>query len=480
VNGSANHALVRWTPRTRRDRRFLLGALIGSDSLALAFAVASTTLSRFALEDFLPFSALASDRHLIASLLVIPVLLLIFHLQGLYDLDQVLVGTREYMLVAHGATYGALIALAVSFFAGGGPLISRSWVLLLWALSVGLVAGSRFGLRRIVRRMRRGGLLRTRVAIIGASTLGVEIARQFLVSRDEGIDILGFLDEYLPLGQPLLDGIGVIGRPLELVQGGPAGLADEYILVPAALPHQRVEEITRAMAARDRRPLRVAVSSSDLLTHGVQVVERGGVPLVTVHRACITGLDALLKRGVDLVGATLLLILLAPVIGPLLLRAALVSPLSLFLRHEIHGAGGERTTLWLLHPRVTRYLPLRGFPSLLIVLSGRLSLVGPRPVAWQGGRLPPAALMLTAAKPGLTGPWRLSGPETSLARQATLDLSYVRNYTIWEDFRILGESLRRLPGGEMQSLLGRWQEHTEAADAPRLLVEELKTEARAG
>src|SRR5262245_35622467 len=156
----------------------------------------------------------------------------------------------------------------------------------------------------MVRRLRTLGLCRTRVAIVGASTFGVALAEQFLASRAEGIDVIGFLDEYLPLGQQLLDGVSVIGRPGDLTRGY-VGSVDEYVFVPEALPHERLEQITRLMVERDGPVFRMAVSSRDLLTHGVLVMERGNVPLVTLQRACITGFDAVLKRGLDLCGALL-------------------------------------------------------------------------------------------------------------------------------------------------------------------------------
>jgi hypothetical protein len=63
-------------------------------------------------------------------------------------------------------------------------------------------------------------------------------------------------------------------------------------------------------------------------------------------------------------------------------------------------------------------------------------------------------------RPGLTGPWRLIGDAT-IEQQATQDLAYVRNYTIWEDARIMIQSSRLLWAGRRSSqphaALGRWE-----------------------
>ena len=76
-----------------------------------------------------------------------------------------------------------------------------------------------------------------------------------------------------PIGQALLGNLAVIGRPTDLLRGLQTPLADEYILVPQAVPHERLEEITRLMMSRNGPTLRMAVSSRDRLTHGVQVTE---------------------------------------------------------------------------------------------------------------------------------------------------------------------------------------------------------------
>jgi lipopolysaccharide/colanic/teichoic acid biosynthesis glycosyltransferase len=301
-----------------------------------------------------------------------------------------------------------------------------------------------------------------RVAIVGASAFGVEIAEQLQAAKGEGLDVVGFLDEYLPLGQPLVDDAVVIGRPSDLLKETSAGFADEYILVPQALPHQRQEEITRLMLTRSQPVLHMAISSSDLMTHGVQMLERGSVPLVRVERARLRGVDLMLKTALDRGFALVALLLLAPFAALALVRCWISSDSSPILHgYQICGSGGEQCTLWLFSARVTGWLPLRGLPALLAVLLGHFSLVGPRPVICDQVNLELAPVWLTAVKPGLTGPWRLSGPGASLEQQAILDLAYIRNYTIWEDLRILLESMRRLRLRSLRSLLVRWEESTE-------------------
>jgi len=442
-----------------RSNRLVITGLVLADIVALVLAISATAGLRLVLDEFLPVVALGyPERHVFASLFVLPVLLVLFRLHGLYDTDSILVGSQEYARIGNAVTYGVLIVLVSSFFIGDGPLVSRSWLLLLWLTSVSTTGLGRFTARRVVRRLRHRGLLRTRVVVVGASAFGVAIAEQLRAARNEGLDVIGFLDEFIPIGQPLLGDIEVIGRPSDLVRGSVGRVVDEYLLVPQALPHERLAEITRLMVACDAPTVRMAVSSSDLLTHGLRIAERASVPLVTIKRARITGIDAILKRGLDLVGAAAALFALGPMAMVILLRGRHAPGCRALVEQSVRGACGEPIS-FSLFPDETVHSPLlRGVPALLAVLAGRLSLVGPRPTCINATLPEIAELGLTAAKPGLTGPWRLGGPGSSLADQAVRDLAYVRDYTIWEDLRIISRSLWLVLRDRTRNQLERWQD----------------------
>jgi lipopolysaccharide/colanic/teichoic acid biosynthesis glycosyltransferase len=450
---------------TLRERRSLVVAIFTLDALAIGFAVASTDLIRLWLEIYLKIWPLAAERHLIASVLVVPVLLTLFRLEGLYDLDFILAGTREYARVVNAVTYAVFIAVFVSYFAGGEPIVSRLWLLLLWVVSVLVVSTARFALRRVVRQMRQHGHFRTRVIIVGASPLGVAIANQLTMSADEGLDVVGFLDAWVPIGQRIADDIVVIGRPEDLVDGRLVDAADEFILVPQALPSERLDEITRMMVAWGGPTVRTAVSSADLLTNGILVAQRGNIPLVTLRRARIAGVDAFLKRTFDIVGAAAGLVVIGPIALIALVRGAILGRRPLVDRVQIHSATDGFVSVNVLSTRVSSSLLVRGAPALLAVLAGRMSLVGPRPVA--GDDRSVAEPSIAVVRPGITGPWRLRGTAATLDDQAIGDLAYVRDYRIWEDIRIVLMTLWRSRSDA--SPLGRWECGTDVHDPLKLV-----------
>ena len=95
-------------------------------------------------------------------------------------------------------------------------------------------------------------------------------------------------------------------------------------------------------------------------------------------------------------------------------------------------------------PRVTRvgrFLRATGLdelPQLWNVLRGEMSLVGPRPEEWR--LVPyygPHQEARFSVRPGLTGPVQVRGPVLSLEERAALELAYLRDWSLWEDLRLL-------------------------------------------
>ena len=438
---------------TLRERRTLTVAIFALDALAIGLAVAMTDLFRLVLEDYVTIWPLAAERHLIASVLVLPVLLTLFRLEGLYDLDSILAGTREYARIVNAVTYAVFIAVTVSYFAGGEPIVSRLWLLLLWVVTVLAVSATRFSLRRVVRRLRHRGHFRTRVIIVGASALGAAIANQLTSSSDEGLDVVGFLDAWVPVGQRIAGNVAVIGRPEDLVDGRLVDAADEFILVPQALPSERLDEITRMMVSWGGPTVRTAVSSADLLTNGILVAQRGNIPLVTLRRARIAGVDAFLKRTFDIAGSLVGLASIGPIVLAALVRGAMLGRRPLVNRLQIRSATDGFVSVFVLSPPVGSSLLIRGAPALVAVLAGKMSLVGPRPVPEEDRSVSEPSIAVV--RPGMTGPWRLRGTQATLGDQAIGDLAYVRDYRIWEDIRIVWMTLRR--SGSYATPLGRWE-----------------------
>jgi exopolysaccharide biosynthesis polyprenyl glycosylphosphotransferase len=216
----------------------------------------------------------------------------------------------------------------------------------------------------------------------------------------------------------------------------------------------------------------------DLFLHPARVNELGGMPFIPMGRVLRTRTNFPGKRAFDVLAAGLMLILLAPVLavaalaiklddgGPVLFRQRRVGkggiPFGMVkFRSMVVGADTMRDSMrhqnvsdGLLFrvagdPRITRVgrilrrLSIDELPQLWNVLRGQMSLVGPRPLPVDPDAFSAGDSERHTVLPGITGYWQISGGN-GLAYQEmiTLDLAYIRNWSLWLDVRLL---LRTLP-----------------------------------
>lgn len=425
-------------------------------ALGDAFAIAAALVVASVVHSASRRIGLEASGYVPAVISILLAQLLLFRMMGLYDPDEILAGAREYGEIALAATYQLFLVAGISYFAGGLPIVSRTWLSFAWLFVLVAVGCERFAARRVVRRARQGGRLRTCVLVVGGSASGVRLAQELSAAHDQGLDVGGFLDEYAPLGRELVPGVRVIGRPADLARNPDAFVADEYVLVVDALPYQRLNELTKALVPRRNLAVRLTVGPLGLLTRHPLVAQRSHVPLLSLRRAEIAGFDAGFKRLFDIVIATVALICIAPLGLGTIAIAVVRRRTPIFRVERIHGRGGGALRLPLLTHGASKLLPVRGMPAFVAVLAGTLSIVGPRPRLLKDAPAP-LTLELAAIKPGLTGPWRLSGAASSAEKQTRDDLTYIRAYSIWEDLRIVYESLKRLASKHTAAQLARWQ-----------------------
>ena len=420
-----------------REWRYLLAVLALSDLFCLvsAFAIAGWLLSQPAL------GSRHFDQYIGLVTAVLPILVVIFLVQGLYNPQNLLGGTREFAAAFRACTYG-LVALILLGFALHSR-ISRGWVLLSWALAIALVGVVRFAIRRAAYLLRRRGHFIIRVVVVGVDAHSVAVASQLSQPRS-GVHVVGFLDNYVATGTVIVRSMRVLGTPSDLARIAARTNLHEVIMVPQALPWETLQSLLlESAAASNGLRLHLSAGIYDLLTTGVRLSERNHVPLLTLNRARLTPFESALKMSLDYALATLLLIVFAPAFLLIMvgLRARGIRPV--FKRRLVAGRYGRRfhQLSFAVAPPLGGDL-MRKLPGLLNVLMGQLSIVGPRPVDETEPMRTVGQDTLTI-RPGLTGPWRqVEDP----GDQVLLDLYYIRSYSIWLDLQVLFRRLRsRLP-----------------------------------
>lgn len=465
-----------------QELRFLKASLLVSDALVIICSFALAYVVRFM--SGLPFAEDAfRDTWFYArvSLVLLPTQLALFSIYGLYNRTNLLGGTTEYARLFNATTAGVVLILFINFIQPHF-VIARGWLLLSCAFIICFGIAMRFMLRRLVYFMRRAGRFLDRTLIIGANPEGLAVAQQLLEAPSSGAQILGFIDDYLPLGSEPVPGISVVGRSSSFASLVQSQEVDIIVIANTSITRERLLGIYSALDALQEVEVRLASGLFELLTTGVRVREEGHVPLIVLNKTRITGVHYLLKTLVDYLLAGMALLCLAPAFLIIAMLIKRDSPGPVFYRRRVVGQGRRAFDAFkfrTMHvdgdnmltpeereelaregklkddPRVTRVgqflrrYSIDELPQLANVLLGQMSLIGPRMITaaelekfgkWQHN--------LATVKPGLTGLWQISGrSDLSYEDRVRLDMHYIRNHSIWLDLNILYQTIPALLSG---------------------------------
>ncbi len=390
------------------------------------------------------------------------------HGQGAYRDPMGLLRVESIRRVIPAVANGVLITLALSFFTRMTfsrltvVLLAPTIMLALVAQRVFLAWGSdRWG------RVRNG---ESSVLIFGAGTTGRLLAQHLIEDHFLSLNPVGFLDDAPELrGIKVKVGAGVRGKRIPVFGG-----EDELLAAMAttgasgvfiAMPSASSDRVTQIALNLDRQNIRCffVPSAGRLLFSDMQMGEVAGMPILTRRRTGGSRIYGIMKRLIDIVGATVALIATFPLItvAAVLIRVSSRGPI--FFKQARVGRSGATFTMfklrtmfadspkYALHPdhahdnRVTtvgrwlRRLSIDELPQLWNVLRGEMSLVGPRPeMPFVVKRYSEIQRRRLAVKPGATGLWQVSADRAfSIHENMQYDLYYVGKCSFTLDLAIL-------------------------------------------
>ncbi len=447
----------------KKESLFLILLLLLTDALAIAGALLAAFYARYNL-DWLPLVERLepiTTRYQVIIPLAIPLWLALFALNRLYDKRYLLVGLEEYRRVVIACSLGVLVLIVLSFIEPNVS-ISRSWLAFSWAFAILFVGAMRFAVRRVVRGLRARGRFITRAIIVGANEHAKAIARTLAPATTSGIQVVGFVDDFLPRDSRVVDDLRVLDRPAALARVAQETGATEAIVVQGAIAWESfMEIITRSVTSLNGLEIKFSPGFYEIMSTGVRLSYDGVVPLLALEKNRITGLDALMKNAMDYIVGSFLVASLSPLFLFIALAIKLSTRESLFFSNRVLGVREKSFTQWKFrtHTQAQQDLAvgkllyrtgLDKLPQIFNVLRGEMSLVGPRPIPVARASVYQEWLpTLLTVKPGLTGPWVVSGAAAdSIEAEIRLDLFYTRNWTIWSDVQILLQTVLRLFQGE--------------------------------
>ncbi|MGH3950497.1 MAG: sugar transferase [Pseudonocardiaceae bacterium] len=396
-------------------------------------------------------------------------------------------GAEEFRRVGLGLFTSAVLLALV------GPLVDpldvRPWVFIVIPVLALAAFVSRYALRRVLHRSRRNGSCMLPVVAAG----GVDSIRD-LIERTRAHTHVGWQVEAACIVNPEAAQASHVGEIIGVpVVGGLDKLAEQVrragyrVVAVTPDPHwtpRRLQQLAWDLEGTSAElvvaPVLMEIGGPRLNVSGVL-----GMPMLRVTPPTFTGGHRLVKEIVDRIGAGLLLTLAAPFLASIAAAIKLSDGGPVFYSQRRVKRDGEIFRLWKFRtmrvgadaelaalaeanevggplfkmradPRVTRIgFLLRRFsidelPQLFNVLTGSMSLVGPRPpLPEESQTYGPDVGRRLLVKPGMTGLWQVSGrSDLSWEKSVRLDLRYVEDWSLALDAAILWKTVRAVVQGK--------------------------------
>ncbi len=362
-------------------------------------------------------------------------------------------------------TVSMLIFLGLSLVAKTDPPISRIFVFCAAVVIFVIFCGWRLILSRVVRSHFFNEKLRRHLLIVGWSKHAARI-RALAQSPTKSIwHYVGWLGART--SHPYIVEKEYLGSLAELKDVLHAREIDVVLVADMEMSAENVADVAD-MCEREHVDFRLVPRSFEVLVSGLHASSIGNVPVLGVEALHLQEIsNQIIKRGVDIIGGGVGLLLSVPIIAVCGTLVYLESPGSIFYRQVRTGINGQRFKMLKIRSmkpdaeadgaqwaqkddprrlRIGAFLRkwnLDELPQFWNVLNGDMSLVGPRPerpeLIEQFKYKIPHYNARHTCKPGMTGWAQVNGwrGNTDLEERIRHDIWYVENWSLWLDFKIM-------------------------------------------
>ncbi len=369
-----------------------------------------------------------------------------------------------------------LAILALCGYATSSLHYFENNVLLTWAIATPLLQWAAMAAGRTVLRYRAANpRLRQSAVIVGAGPLGAKVARALSENREDGRDFVGWFDDrtderiHAETGGRML---GALKDAAPYIRAN--GIKEVYITLPLGSQPRILELLENVQGTTASIFFVPDVFGISIIQGRLQ--DMNGVPVVGICETPFTGTNELVKRISDLVLASIILVLISPLLLAIAIGVKLSSPGPVIFRQRRNGLDGGEITVYKFRsmtaqdngpvveqatkddPRITpfgaflRRTSLDELPQFFNVLQGQMSIVGPRPHAVAHNELYreliKAYMVRHKVKPGITGWAQINGlrgeTETieKMKARVEYDLEYLRNWSLGLDLQIIVRTVR--------------------------------------
>ena len=398
---------------------------------------------------------------------IIPGYMLVYYRCGVYDPKRTVRLRYEIPGIVQANTIGLAALIIILYMIIREINFSRSVMAFFYVLNVFFASAARIALRKFLRSIRSKGYNLKHILLVGYSRAAEEYINRINDYPQWGYAVCGILDEHVPAGT-LYKGVKVLGSIGNL----------EYIL-----PENKLDEIAITLPLKDYNLLESIVNICEksgvhtkfipdynsLIPSRPYTEDLMGLPVINIRHVPLTNTgNIVIKRAMDIVGATLGIIVTSPIMLVAAVLVKLTSPGPVIFRQERVGLHNKSFFMYKFRsmemqsptdekkastvkndPRVTgigrflRKTSLDELPQLFNILKGDMSLVGPRPerplFVEKFKEEIPRYMVKHQVRPGLTGWAQVNGlrGDTSIRKRIEYDIYYIENWTIGFDIKII-------------------------------------------
>ncbi len=389
--------------------------------------------------------------------------MLAYRLGGMYEVHRLRRFREELAAVAKGVALMVLLVMATSFARQAQHESRGAMVLFAVSAVVGVVATRRLSWTAM-RKLRARGVNQSHALIVGTGRLARRTVQTLRAVNWSGIQPVGYVEDEshrntggdLPI-------LGSIADLPELVEKHHI----EHVFV--SLPLNRYADARRVFTALSQTVVDVRLIADLPAMAGMTftTTQIHGMTVVGLRENPHHGLNMVIKRMMDIVLATIAIVLLAPLMATIAVLIKLTSPGPVLYRQERCGLNGRSFMMLKFRslradaeangpqmtakndPRRTRLgailraTNLDELPQLFNVLRGDMSIVGPRPerpvFVQKFARTIPNYNARHAVKAGITGWAQVNGwrGNSSLRKRVQFDLYYISHWNPVFDLRIM-------------------------------------------
>ena len=349
-------------------------------------------------------------------------------------------------------------------------------VVLGWAVATPALQWFAFAIgRRTLRAIAARPENRRKAIVLGAGALGVKVAHAFSARGDMTLEFLGYFDDRADdrvAAEAAPQRLGPLKHAADFVRAH--GVHEVYITLPLG-SQPRIVALLEQLQGTTASIFYVPDVFGISIIQG-RLQDMNGVPVVGLLETPFTGTNRLVKRISDIVLASVILLLISPLLAAIAIGVKASSPGPVIFKQRRNGMDGEEIIVYKFRsmrvmedgsnvkqatkgdPRITpfgaflRRTSLDELPQFFNVLQGRMSIVGPRPHAVahneQYRRIIKAYMVRHKCKPGITGWAQIHGhrgeTDTLDKMQARVeyDLEYLRNWSLGLDLQIIARTAK--------------------------------------